>query len=83
MAFKEDFLKGCRDGGGTPIEDADGSFGCSIGNVQIKCTGESCKIAAPLAPGVDISVGLNADAAHKVVAVLSASSADPKQSGSR
>jgi hypothetical protein len=81
MGFKEDFKAGCEKAGGTWIDDADGSFGCSIGTVQIKCVGESCKIAASIAPEVDINVGLKGDRVHTVMALLS--SAKPTQSGFR
>ncbi len=72
MGMKDDFAKGCRDSGGSFVENADGTFQCNArSGVTIKCQqdGNRCWVAAEIAPDVHISVGVKAEGIKKLLAL--------------
>ena len=59
MAAKDDFAKGCRDSGGSFIENPDGTYQCNTtSGIRIKCQsdGQRCWIAAQVAEGLDANI---------------------------
>lgn len=59
MAGKDDFKRGCESGGGSFVENADGTYQCNTASgLVIKCRsdGQRCWIAAHIADGLDLQV---------------------------
>jgi hypothetical protein len=83
MGMKEEFAKGCREGGGSFVENADGTFQCNTrSGLTIKCQedGNRCWVAAEIAPEVHISVGVEAAG---IKALLELPAPTPTKPGSR
>lgn len=59
MALKDDFRRGCESGGGSFVENPDGSYQCNTtSGIVIRCRadGQRCWIAAQIAEGVNVDV---------------------------
>ena len=83
MGMKEDFAKGCRESGGSFVENADGTFQCNTrSGLTIKCQkdGQKCWLAAQIAAAVSITVDV---AEEGIKTVFSLPAPTPTKPGSR
>ncbi|MFG3591741.1 hypothetical protein [Bradyrhizobium sp. RDI18] len=89
MGMKEEFKKGCQEGGGSFVENRDGTFQCNTtSGLVIKCQSDGNKcwieasVVAPDEGGVRISVDVAAVGIQTVFA-LPAPPTKPGKPGSR
>ena len=81
MGMKEEFAKGCREGGGSFVENADGTFQCNTtSGIVIRCQedGLKCWIPAQIAPGVDITIDVRPKGIKTLLALPAPTPTKPK-----
>jgi hypothetical protein len=72
MGMKEEFAKGCRDSGGSFVENNDGTFQCNTtSGLVIRCQddGSKCWIPVRVAPGVHIIIDVEPKGINTLLAL--------------
>jgi hypothetical protein len=72
MGMKEEFKEGCEKGGGSFVENNNGTFQCNTSSgLVIRCQddGSKCWIPLKIAPGVHITIDVEPKGVNAVLAL--------------